>query len=413
MSVAARGSATRPSRGGETIAPPTRLADWPAALAWALALGMPGLVILLSPQGFQAAFLVAGLLALPAALSSTSSAGRRSGAPVPAFDPLVLAFLAALLGWAMIGLLWTASAGRAAGLVAAGLGVALAGLALVRALVDGRARRWGRIACIWGLGTAIALGLVDLLSEGAVQGLTRPNTIWMVYEVNRLCAVIALLVWPALFLARTTPGRIALLAGAGAMAGLGDSQTAILSLAAGGLVFVGTRVSRRARTMLVVALPLAVLAAPWILLVLDGLTSTALARVLPAYTGLIRLQIWHAAAELWWSAPLHGLGLEAIRGATLPEIAWTFPDMRINHPHNAFLQSALDLGLVGNALLAGLVFALARLGTRSARAPLHLTALTAAMAAMATSWSLWATWWLATLAALALACLLAERMTGR
>ncbi len=395
------------------MTPQARIADRLAALAWALALGLPGLVVILSPQGFQAAFLLAGLLALPAALPTTSSAGRRPGAPVPAFDALVLACFAALLGWAAIGLLWTMNAERAAGLVAAALGVALASLALVRGLVDGRVRRWGRIACVWGLGTAIALGLVDLLSEGAVQALTRPNTIWMVYEVNRLSAVVALLVWPALYLARTTPGRIALLAGAIAMAGLGDSQTAILSLVAGGLVFVATRASRRLRTVLVVALPLGVLAAPWVLLVLDGLTNTPLARVLPAYTGLIRLQIWHAAAELWWSAPIHGLGLEAIRGATLPEIAWTFPDMRINHPHNAFLQSALDLGLVGNALLAGLVFALARLGTRSARAPLHLTALTAAMAAMATSWSLWATWWLATLTALALACLLAERTTGR
>ncbi|MEM7567125.1 MAG: hypothetical protein AAF321_07825, partial [Pseudomonadota bacterium] len=194
-----------------------------AGLGAALVLSLAAVIILVSPQGLQAVFLLGGLLAAPAAF-------RRMALPL---DLSVTGLLLALLAWAAFSLTWTEDAQRAAGLVGAALAVVLAALALARAADLDAVRHWGGLALVWGLGIAITLGVIDLLSNGAVQGLTRPKTIWMVYEVNRLSAVTALLVWPALFLARTTIGRAALLAGAVAMAWLGDSQTAVLSLLAG------------------------------------------------------------------------------------------------------------------------------------------------------------------------------------
>lgn len=401
-----------------------RLAAWGLALA----LCTPALILLVSPQGYQVVWPLAGLILAPWAVSlryAYGYGGRNVRSPTPSepmvplmpmvplahaiVSPIWIAW-AALVGWSAITLFWSVDPGKGAERVGAAFVVLVGAALLIHGATRGPVKGAGH-AFVWAFGIALALALADRLGDGAVQALTRPGEVWEVYKLNRITVVIVLLLWPAFALARGWLGRLGLMSGTIALALLSDSQTALLALLLSTLVFVIVRTARGFGTAAIVLAPTIVLATPFLALALESDAASAWIGVLPERTGLIRLQIWQAAALLWWEGAGTGIGLgpDAIRAVTLPEIGWAYPELRVTHPHNAYVQIALDLGLVGMGLTALLVGLIARAAARARRAPLHLAALTAAMIALGTAWSVWAMWWMATLGAVALACALAER----
>jgi len=70
----------------------------------------------------------------------------------------------------------------------------------------------------------------------------------------------------------------------------------------------------------------------------------------------IRLPVWHSTVEMIRDRPWRGFGLDGFR-FVYPRYmridAWTEPVL--NHPHNAWLDAAVRLGLPGLAAFVGLV----------------------------------------------------------
>lgn len=120
-----------------------------------------------------------------------------------------------------------------------------------------------------------------------------------------------------------------------------------------------------------------------------------------------RLGIWRHVSGLSDEKPLVGHGFNAARffasqqekleGLNLPALP--------THPHNAPLQIWLELGAVGAALSAALIFGLWRASRPMMQRPVH-AAITASMVAAASviacfSYAIWSTWWLASLGLMA------------
>lgn len=105
-------------------------------------------------------------------------------------------------------------------------------------------------------------------------------------------------------------------------------------------------------------------------------------------TGLFRLHLWEASAQMVADHPLLGVGLDnflyAYQGGYMPPAAWREPNL--SHPHNWVLHFWLQLGLLGlGAALALLAWAAARAYRlfRSARSPADRVMAGAAAAALA------------------------------
>jgi len=116
-----------------------------------------------------------------------------------------------------------------------------------------------------------------------------------------------------------------------------------------------------------------------------------------------RVEIWHFAAEKSLDRPLFGHGFNSSRyvpndGAVSAFQAPGKPVITL-HPHDAFLQIWLELGLVGVTIVAAGALALA-LATRawpSSAARFGLAAYAAAIVVAALAFGIWQTWWMATL----------------
>lgn len=133
-----------------------------------------------------------------------------------------------------------------------------------------------------------------------------------------------------------------------------------------------------------------------------------------------RMEIWGHAAWRVLDAPLLGHGIDASR-ALRPDIGeWsrfgTLTESLLPlHPHNAFLQVWLELGLAGAALVLTISL-LALLGTRrfGAETQPYAIGLFAAGVTMAnTAYGLWQAWWMAGYLAAATMLLVAQRAGHR
>ncbi len=131
-----------------------------------------------------------------------------------------------------------------------------------------------------------------------------------------------------------------------------------------------------------------------------------------------RIAIWEYASELIFEKPVLGHGFDSSRvignkGLLIPGTNW--PALPL-HPHNAFLQIWLELGVVGVTLVAlmiGLVWRYIELQIKENRdASVLIAVFVTALVISLISFGIWQYWWIATwaLVAGAIQCIKPQRI---
>lgn len=360
------------------------------------------------------------LLAFGGVILAGWRAGWRPSAPPPLVWPAV-----ALLGWAMLSILWAPEAGRVADSVLR-LGATLALAVLAADALRGvpQSPLIPRAAAI-GLALGIAAALFDDLSghalRAAVRGL-REAPLTLSFGLKNAASVVALLLPLAVF-APVLPRALRVVLGiSGAVVALllpGESaKLAVLAGLAVGMA--ATMAPRVTRMSLAGAAALLVLVLPWAL-------GAALPRDVSAlpFSAAHRLLIWDFTAERIAERPVLGWGMDSSRAIpggterTSQETRSAFgltghdahhwfihQQMLPLHPHNLPLQIWLELGGVGAALMA-LLLALVALACRN---PASCGAFAAALVISLLSYGMWQYWWVA---GLMLAAVSAPLVGGR
>jgi O-antigen ligase len=120
------------------------------------------------------------------------------------------------------------------------------------------------------------------------------------------------------------------------------------------------------------------------------------------FSFLHRIEIWHYASKLVFERPLLGWGLDSSRSIAekviLERGGYEFPVLPL-HPHNAFLQVWLELGLVGVAFGIAIGLTVLR-GIRDLpppSQPVALAAFAGTMAMISVAYGIWQVWWLGVL----------------
>lgn len=120
-----------------------------------------------------------------------------------------------------------------------------------------------------------------------------------------------------------------------------------------------------------------------------------------------RILIWKSALEFIAHKPFLGWGHDAFEyfPGDLPSsgLFESFEPARYSHPHNAFLQYWLEMGVVGALLVTGLLYWLGRIVFRAPpeKRPFLVGLLMSITVAAAISHGAWQSWWIGTLVALA------------
>jgi len=158
------------------------------------------------------------------------------------------------------------------------------------------------------------------------------------------------------------------------------------------------------------AIPLTVLAMPWIASIANSLIPARIHDLVGYGSLTIRGEIWQETVPFIWQKPFFGWGVEASHALPhLPEAAHLTQVQRDllswGHTHNAPLQIWLELGAVGAALTAAALY----FGIRALRAlppmllPYATITVIAAFAIACVSHGAWQAWWWALLGLLATA----------
>lgn len=350
------------------------------------------------------------LVALLAIVALVAGRGWRDAPRLPSMLAL------ALLVWAALSILWAVDPARSARGWAS-LAISLVGGIALCAAADrlppeGRARV-GR--ALW-LGTIAALVPLTIEAIARARGWTPTPQQWLLesagfaygpHQLNRVAALIAIVVWPAAaILARQAGWRCAWLLPAWAACVLPafDSAAALLALvcAAATLVLAVAIEAWRPRALRIlapVAIAIGIVAMPalpnW---------EPFRARFTDRAQGVSvwhRAEIWSFVAHRIAERPLHGWGIDSARGMPGGKDLIDGRAERLPlHPHNNILQLWLELGLPGAALMAILAGAAARRACaqpgRADRLAL-LAALAAALAVAATGYGVWQAWWMGAL----------------
>lgn len=358
---------------------------------------MPAIGVL-APKGTVILLAVTGL----AGLLMWAKEGFRA-LPV---DYRIIAALAALALWAAVSAVWAFTPARALMLVARLVVVGAAGAGLLYGVsrLDDRYRRNAENALLGGM----ALGLVAL-AAGFVYAKMTGDSLWSTYyfdpltTLNNGAVAISLLAWPALaVLWRRGQRWTAAIAVVAVYAGFSylSSGTALLAPVMG---FAGFLIvwflGRRGALALAALSAFLVLAAP------QAVTSNfsigkagEITWELPP-SAQHRLIMWGFAVEKIGEKPWWGWGMDASRSIPQEDrrLASNMEIMPL-HPHNAFLQVRLELGIPGAVIVAalvGLFFVVA--GRRRDRfaAAVITGAGGAYLTVAALSYGVWQNWWVA------------------
>jgi len=372
-----------------------------------------GPIGVLAPKGMTVLVVVAGL----AGLARWTEAGfaRPSG-----FPPLVVVLMALAL-WAGVSAVWSFEPARALALVARLAGVAMTGAGLLFAV--SRLESPYRHHAFNGLLGGVIAGLAMLLTGFLYAKLTG-DSLWGTYffdpltTLNNGAVAINLLAWPAMAIAGRRNTIAAVMVAAFSYAGFLflSSGAALLvpvvGLAGFAVVWVW---GRRGALALGVIVPVLILAAPQI--VSHGLSADAVEQIserIPP-SAAHRLAMWSFAVEKIDEKPIWGWGMDASRFIPQTDRRLS-PNMELMplHPHNAFLQVRMELGLPGAILVAalvGLLFSgIGRAGDRFSGAMLA-GAVGAYLTVAAISYGVWQNWWVAFAWALAALMLMAADKT--
>ena len=335
--------------------------------------------------------------------------------------------LAVLLAVGAVSMMWAAEGAEAAKRFWRLAGFTAFGILIVthaRELRDSDRRLLGTvlIAAVW---VFLVLFAIERLS-GKVLTQNLAGT-WSEVELrailNRPGTVLLLLGWPAagFLFARGRPVHaVMLLMGCGLVQVGSEGQTAMVAWLAGGTAaLLGAVAGRIWAAVFGAVLCLGVFGAP-ILVSADAVQSKVAGMTTGDFiSARHRLLIWDFTAGRIGEKPVFGWGLggsRAIPGAdrnaaayaAKQGIGWVQPGDagRLGastilplHPHNAFLQVWLDLGLAGAAAAAAFLWLCARrcaagpAAVRACRFGLLATAVTIACL----SYGIWQSWWVATL----------------
>lgn len=351
------------------------------------------------------------LLAL-VALPLLARTVRRSTYRESLRSPFVIVLIA-LLAWGAVSTFWaldTMAALHRAGSLALLAIAAVAVFSACDVLVD-EERRIVRKAAL--LGTALGGALLLLELTGGLplntalrggSGDLKPTIL------NGALSVVAIMVWPAVLIARQMRGliaAIALLLLVIVVLFLGEGNSARVAF---GLAVVTVIAARHWPTITMRALILitvvGILAAPLLpaTVLAPERWEAALSNVTDS--AIHRLHIWRFSAERIAEKPITGWGLDSSR--TIPggdvEVIEDGASMQL-HPHNAALQFWLELGTPGALGFAAIVLIALLSGRhlpREAQAASLATAV-AALTVASLSFGIWQHWWLATLALAAVA----------
>jgi exopolysaccharide production protein ExoQ len=379
--------------------------------------------LVLPPLGFLAPLGIAPLLSV-VALLLIALAPRVRLAQAKPFRPLAI-LLALLSLWGALSALWSTipshslfEGGRLALLSASGIVVAAAGLSL-----DDSARAKIGHAGIIGLVLGFIVALIERYGNFPIHRLVSAAPLDRVYAITALdrgAIVLAVTGWISigyLLLQRRQAGAALLFAAAFLTLIQLVSLSALVGFLFATVVFALARWQPRL-VMILFAVGFAVLTATMPLAhpsreFVIGLDTTA-PWIKPS--ALHRLIIWRFASDRIAEHPLLGWGMDASRA--LPDGTMEARDYlqvppdalggRINgavmplHPHDAILQSWLELGIVGAALgLAIFVWTVTRPrlspDARPAVRAMGLAVIAAALPPLLLDFGVWQAWWQSTL----------------
>lgn len=377
---------------------------------FAFAMGPVGV---LAPKGIVVLVVAAGLAGL--------LWWAKEGFPALPVNYRIIAALAVLALWAAVSAVWAFTPTRALILVVrlVVVGVVGAGLLYAVSRLDDRYRRNAENALLGGM----ALGLAAL-AAGFVYANATGDSLWDTYysdpltTLNNGAVAISLLAWPALAVLwrrgqRWTAGIavVAVYAGFTFLSSGAALLTPIMGLAGFLTVwFLG----RRGALALAALAAFLVLAAPQV--VTSGFSAGKVEEItteLPP-SAQHRLNMWAFAVEKIDEKPWWGWGMDASRSIPQEDrrLASNMEIMPL-HPHNAFLQVRLELGIPGAflvAVLVGSLFAGVVGGVGDRFSAAVITGAGGAYLTVASvSYGVWQNWWVAFAWALAALTALAVR----
>jgi exopolysaccharide production protein ExoQ len=271
-------------------------------------------------------------------------------------------------------------------------------------VLDERRIRWFLLAYF----AAIVLLMLDLLHGLPVYllmrgGVSRDSELEGSL-INRNMVAMAALCWPAFqtFWLRREWGAAALLpVGMIVLVTGGSSESAMVGLLIGlitlAIAMVAPTFTRIALGVGVVVTFFGTIPAMEWLYSLDLVDHTHL-----PFSFLHRIEIWHYASNLVFEKPLFGWGLDSSRSLAEKVIVerggYEFPVLPI-HPHNAFLQVWLELGLVGVCFGIAIGLTVLRgIGQLPRQSqPVALAAFAGSMAMISVAYGVWQVWWIGVL----------------
>ncbi len=377
---------------------------------------MPPVMLFASTQMAALLLLVGGLMLITNPVSGLGPL-RAQRYLIPVVLVLALGALSGL--WAVEGAETAKRFWRLAGFTAFGVLV----LTHARELPDRDRALVGSIlvAAFWVL---LAFFAFERFSGAAITGLVTDSSEAERYAIlNRPGTMLLLLSWPTagfLFSRHRIVHAVLLLLAAGLVQVGGQGQTVILAWLAGGLAAAAGAVAPRIWAACLGGLIAAgVFVGP--LALAQPQLQAAVAERLPAQATSLRhrLLIWKFAGDRIAERPVLGWGMagsRAVPGADQPALSYAkskgvgwvnrhdggilhrTPVLPL-HPHNAFVQIWLELGLLGALLAAGFVWLCAQAcragppGVRACRFGLLASAVTVACF----SYGVWQSWWIASL----------------
>lgn len=412
--------ATVPSRigSGEAGRGRGRLAVRLVGVATALVAAMPAVLVVAHRSSplvltLAAAAALAALWCEGRVADAVRELGRGLG------SPLGLA-CGAFLAWACLSLAWSPDP-RLASLALAEFAGTLAVVAILLLALPPRLAPTARTLFLGGVATAAVLVLLDLWSDLAFRRALDLRVAYFVH--NRPVLTLAALAAAVAALLRHSRAFAAVALGLVLLAvSQAESGAAVLGLAAGAIAFGAARLlpQRLVTSLAALALGLALLAAPLAGSLMADLIPPALHGRLKGTSPQARVDIARAFGEAALAEPWTGQGFAAsarLAGAPVAERvpAPLRPLLGVGHPHNAALQTWVELGLPGVLLaLAALALLLRNLAAlpRGALAP-RLALLMGATAVSLVGHGAWQGWWPAALGTALLWLRFADRPGGK
>jgi len=321
-------------------------------------------------------------------------------------DLTLIVVLAALALWSAVSAAWALVPFQALFLVARLVAVAAAGVGLLFAVrrLDGPCWRTAEEAFLGGM----ILGLA-VLAGGAVYAKVTGDSLWDTYyfdpltTLNNSAVAISLLAWPAFAVLwqrgqRWTAGFAVLAVYAGFS--FLSSGTALLAPIMGLAGFLIVLILGRPGALAVGAVcAILVVTAPRIATSVLSVDRPEKFTTEITPSARHRIKMWAFAVEKIDEKPLWGWGMDASR--TIPQDDRRLaPNMEIMplHPHNAFLQVRLELGIPGAVIVAalvGLFFVVAGRNHDRFSAAVITGAGGAYLTVAALSYGVWQNWWVA------------------